>query len=416
MDIKEFNVERLKAFHGIISDGVHKVELTEEYIKTLFLGLVNPEDKIHYEKVKSFQDRIVSVKIPYILDYNTEFSIYKNKFGEKIQSKFLNGVLENFAKIIIATRLEKDAPALKKWLIKPEMYSNYIDKNLLLLKMQVYIGKLPEWLKEDDIKRFDRKIRKEIIEFSEQEGQKGISGRKSLAVFSDFISKYENSERLITMEDVKEYFTNKKDELEIDLPSDFIDKLIDLYDYDVLQQVKDSLYFYNEKHITNEILNYLFAINFEIGDVKKNDLTNEEIEITEDFLSNFEIRILGNNATLSVRKNFRNEVLNEYVTQTLSQEIRVNNKKVTETKQFKNLFDKYTRNLKENVLAPYLNNDNSRRAILDYGTTAFYTYDERIKRDVSQLINNLVNKYHYSEIGAKQVSVYVLDKKIDYKY
>jgi len=416
MDIKEFNVERLKAFHGIISDGVHKVELTEEYIKTLFLGLVNPEDKIHYEKVKSFQDRIVSVKIPYILDYNTEFSIYKNKFGEKIQSKFLNGVLENFAKIIIATRLEKDAPALKKWLIKPEMYSNYIDKNLLLLKMQVYIGKLPEWLKEDDIKRFDRKIRKEIIEFSEQEGQKGISGRKSLAVFSDFISKYENSERLITMEDVKEYFTNKKDELEIDLPSDFIDKLIDLYDYDVLQQVKDSLYFYNEKHITNEILNYLFAINFEIGDVKKNDLTNEEIEITEDFLSNFEIRILGNNATLSVRKNFRNEVLNEYVTQTLSQEIRVNNKKVTETKQFKNLFDKYTRNLKENVLAPYLNNDNFRRAILDYGTTAFYTYDERIKRDVSQLINNLVNKYNYSEIGAKQVSVYVLDKKIDYKY
>lgn len=416
MDIKEFNVERLKAFHGIISDGVHKVELTEEYIKTLFLGLVNPEDKIHYEKVKSFQDRIVSVKIPYILDYNTEFSIYKNKFGEKIQSKFLNGVLENFAKIIIATRLEKDAPALKKWLIKPEIYSNYIDKNLLLLKMQVYIGKLPEWLREDDIKRFDRKIRKEIIEFSEQEGQKGISGRKSLAVFSDFISKYENSERLITMEDVKEYFTNKKDELEIDLPSDFIDKLIDLYDYDVLQQVKDSLYFYNEKHITNEILNYLFAINFEIGDVKKNDLTNEEIEITEDYLSNFEVRILGNNATLSVRKNFRNEVLNDYVTQTLSQEIRVNNKKVTETKQFKNLFDKYTRNLKENVLAPYLNNDNFRRAILDYGTTAFYTYDERIKRDVSQLINNLVNKYSYSEIGAKQVSVYVLDKKIDNKY
>ncbi len=133
-------------------------------------------------------------------------------------------------------------------------------------------------------------------------------------------------------------------------------------------------------------------------------------------MENFEIRILGSNSNLSVRKAFRNEILNEYVSQTLSQEIRVNNKNITETKQFKTLFERYTRNLKENVLAPYLNNDNFRRAIQEYGTTSFYTYEERIKRDVSQLINNLVNKYNYSEVGAKQISLYVLEKKIDSKY
>lgn len=45
MDIKENNITRLNNYHGIISDGVHKVELHEERINTLFLGLVNPEDK-----------------------------------------------------------------------------------------------------------------------------------------------------------------------------------------------------------------------------------------------------------------------------------------------------------------------------------------------------------------------------------
>ena len=74
MDIKENNIKRLVDLHGIISDGVHKVEMAEERIKSMFVGLVNPEDKIHYENVKSFQDRIVHINIPYVLDYETEVS------------------------------------------------------------------------------------------------------------------------------------------------------------------------------------------------------------------------------------------------------------------------------------------------------------------------------------------------------
>lgn len=416
MDIKEYNIDRLKAFHGIISDGIHKVELTEESIKTIFIGLVNPDDKIHYEKIKSFQDRIQSVKIPYILDYNTEVQIYKSKFGNDIELLFMNKVLENFAKIIIASRLEIESPAIKKWILNPEKYEKYLDKNMLLLKMMLYIGKIPDWLSESDVKRFDKKIRQEILLFSENEGQKGISGRKSISVFNDFISKYGSKERLITMEDVKEYFISKKDTLEIELPSDFIDKLIDLYDYDILQQVKESLYYYNEKLIANEIINYLFAINYEMGDVKNNLYNNETVEVNENLFKAFEQRILGTNVNRDTALQFRNDMLQEYITQTLSQEIRINNKKITDTKQFKSLFDKYTKNLKEDVLAPYLDNDNFRRAILDYGTNSFNTYDERVKRDVTQLINNLQSKYNYSEKGAKQVSVYVLDKKIDNVY
>ena len=79
----------------------------EENIKTLFMGLVNPNDKEHYEKIPSFQDRIIQVQVPYILDYNTEVAIYKKRFGSKIEKYFLPGVLENLAKIIISTRLVK---------------------------------------------------------------------------------------------------------------------------------------------------------------------------------------------------------------------------------------------------------------------------------------------------------------------
>jgi predicted Ser/Thr protein kinase len=416
MDIKEQNVERLKAYHGIISDGVHKVDLTEEYVKTLFIGLVNPEDKVHYEKIKSFRDRIIGIKIPYVLDYNTEVAIYKEKFSENILSGFLPGVLSNFAKIIIATRLEKESPALKKWLDKPDKYSKYLDANFLLLKMEVYNGKLPEWLSEEDIKRFNRTIRKEILAQSETEGSKGISGRRSLWVFNEFYTKYYNPERLITMDDVKNFFVNLMSDPDVNITEDFIDKLIDLYDYGVIQDIKDAIYFYNTQHISDDIDNYLFAINFEIGESKKNDSTGDLIDINEEYFETFESRILGKNASASARKSFRQDTFNQYVSETLSQEIRMQGKKVTETKQFKTLFEKYTRNLKENALAPYEKNENFRRAILDFGSTQFQTYDDRLKRDVSYLIQNLKDKFKYSEIGAKQICVYALDKGLPAKY
>jgi predicted Ser/Thr protein kinase len=417
MDIKESNIDRLKAFHGIISDGVHKVELTEEYVNTLFIGLVNPEDKIHYEKVKSFQDRIISVKIPYVLDYNTEVSIYKSKFNDKIIDTFLPGVIENFAKIIIASRLDNDSPALKKWINKPEKYTKYLDKNLLLLKMEVYIGTIPEWISEEDIKRFDKPTRIDILANSENEGQKGISGRKSLSVFNDFCSHSTNPNKYITMEEVREYFTSRKDEMQADIPQDFIDKLVDLYDYDVVQEIKESIYYYNELHISNDIQNYLFAINYEIGESRQNPSTGDFFEISEEFLQNFETRMLGSGSNSTTRKAFRKETQSEYVSVTLTQEIRVEAKTLKQTKLYKNLFEKYTRNLKENALAPYIDNQNFRRAILQYGTPSFNTFDDRLKRDVTMLINNLKSKFNYkTPEAAQQVCIYVLDKGIVKKY
>ena len=434
MDIKEYNVERLKNYHGIISDGIHKVELTEETIRTLFLGLVNPEDKFHYEKVKSFQDRIYSVNIPYILDYKTEVSIYKNKFGENLESIFLPKVLLNFAKIIVSSRLDKDSPQIRRWIERPEKYSKYMDKNCILLKMEIYTGNIPEWLNDDDLKRFDRPTRKEIIGSSESEGRKGFSGRQSLIVLNHFLNKYYpsflnsngnnhngKSEKLITMEMVKNFFENNKDPvqkqiIETELTQGFIGSLVDMYDYEILQEIKEAIYYYNEDQIARDIMNYLFAINFELGETKKSDYTGDILEISEDYLKNFEALLLGATSTGYERSQFRKDTLTAYITKALAQEIRVENKKLQETEVYSNLFEKYTRSLKENVLAPYLENDNFRRAILDYESPNFNSYDERLKRDVNQLIANLSAKFKYSKAGAIQVCLYALDKNLPKKY
>jgi predicted Ser/Thr protein kinase len=415
MDIKDNNIQRLIDLHGIISDGIHKVEFSEERIKSLFVGLVNPEDKKHYEDVKSFQDRIVNISIPYVLDYAIEVSIYKNKFGNEIEQKFLPGVLDNFAKIIISSRLRFDSATIKKWIRNIEKYSKYLDDNNLLLKMELYKGIIPEWLSEEDVKNFNKQIRKDLITESETEGLKGFSGRQSLSVFNNFFMKHADSDKLITMNMIKDFFAENEKYLN-QVPVSFIESLEDMYDYNVLQEVKEAIYFYSEKQITKDILNYLFAINYDLGAIEKSSYTGDTITITEDYLKNFEALFLGTLSSPEERAAFRKDIHNEYITHTIAYEMKLENKEITKTKLFGILFEKYTRSLKENALAPYADNDNFRRVLLDYGAPDFNKYDEVSKRTVTRLLANLKTKFEYSLEGAKQVCLYVIDKKLNKEY
>lgn len=416
MDIKENNIARLMGLHGIISDGVHKVRLVEEHIKSIFVGLVNPEDKKHYENVKSFQDRIITVNIPYILDYNTEVSIYKNKFSDDIEKKFLPRVLKNFAKIIISTRMETQSTVLKNWIKNADKYKKYLDKDMLLLKMDIYTGIIPTYLSEEDYKAFNREMRKAVLDASEKEGKKGISGRQSLNIFGQFISKYYKKDVVITMDMVIKFFKEELSNYAIKAPQGFIESLEDMYDYNVLQEVKESIYYYNEKQIERDIKNYLFAINFDPNTTEKSTYTGDKLDITEDFFTNLENIFLGAGTADTKRKEFRKDSLKEYITKSLAQEIRSEGKDITETDQFASLFKKYTKNLKENVLVAYKENENFRRAIKDFGVDSFKKYDSRLKNDINRLIDNLCKKFNYSREGAKQVSLYVVDKKLFEKY
>ena len=78
-----------------------------------------------------------------------------------------------------------------------------------------------------------------------------------------------------------------------------------MYNYTVLQQVKASLYYYNEGQIARDIQNYIFALNFEIGSTETCTFTGEKIEITETFLESIENRLLNSEVEMEKRLAFR---------------------------------------------------------------------------------------------------------------
>ena len=84
-------------------------------------------------------------------------------------------------------------------------------------------------------------------------------------------------------------------------------------------------------------------------------------------------------------------------------------KDITQTGLYRSLHDRYVYHLKEKVMDPFLENGNFRRAVKDYNKEAFKTYHKRIRDEVEYLINNLCTKHFYTEQGAKQVCMYVID-------
>jgi predicted Ser/Thr protein kinase len=415
MDIKSHNIERLIELHNIISEGVHKVEDIEENVNSLFIALMNPEDKKNIQNFQSFSDRIVYINIPYVLDLQTEVEIYRNIFGRHIEDSFLPRVLHNFARVIIASRMNIRSEALLEWISDPDKYTGYCDKNMQLLKMEIYTGHIPVWLSEEDRKRLTAKRRRSIISESETEGKHGISGRDSLKIFNDFYSSYAKTGKYIDMSMLCKFFQSKK-ELKASIPDGFLDSLLQLYDYSILQEVKESLYYYNEEQIATEIQNYIFAVNFELDAVETCTYTGERLEITEEYLTSFEKRILGNQSDSGERIDLRQGVQKEYASKTLTQEIMVEDKPLTATELYDGLHERYVHNLKEKVLDPFLDNENFRRAIKDHGSEDFKTYDKKIRADVTYLLENLSRKYRYNESGAQAICIYVIDNELPQRF
>jgi predicted Ser/Thr protein kinase len=416
MDIKSHNKDRLIELHNIISEGIHKVEHIEENVHSLFLALMNPEDKINVENIHSFIDRIEYIKIPYILDIRTEVEIYRNVFGKHIDANFLPKVLHNFARVIISSRLNEKSDGLLEWIKDTKEYELYCDKNLHLLKMEMYTGHIPSWLSEEDLKRFTAKRRKRVIAESEFEGNKGFSGRDSIKIFNEFYSTYSGEDKIINMSMLRSFFEKKNKEHPGLIPEGFLDSLCRMYDYNVLQEVKEALYYFNEDQISNDIQDYLYAINFEPGDNIRCVYTGRRFLVDEEFFKHIELFLLGEKADEKTRGEFRASTQKEYTTRTLTQEIVADQRSITKTDLYFSLMEKYIYNLKQKVMDPFLKNENFRRAIKDFDTEDFRTYDSRIRDDVTFLMRNLVKKYRYTPKGAKEVCMYVVDNELAQKF
>ncbi len=412
MDIKGHNKDRLMELHNIVSDGVHKVDEIEETVNSLFLGVMNPEDNKNIRGFQSLTDRIEFINISYVLDSATEVEIYKRTFGHHIGERFLPRVLENFARIIISSRLNDKSQALLDWIGDPDKYKLYCDKSLHLLKMAIYTGVIPNWLDEEDRHNFTAKVRRQVIAEAENEGDKGFSGRDSIDIFQDLISTHSREDALISMDGLSVFFNKTRPELAKLIPEGFLASLRRMYDYQILQEVKESLYYYNEEQIARDIQNYLFALNYEPGTTATCTYTGDKLDITESFLAGIEEHLLGGEVREGRRKEFREETQREYTSRTLTQEIMVEEMGITETGLFQDLQKRYVFSLKDKVLDPFLENENFRRGLKDFGTDEFKTYDQKIREDIQFLLANLADRYGYNEKSARELCLYVVDNNL----
>lgn len=415
MDIKGHNEERLLELHNVISEGVHKVGDIEERVTSLFFALMNPEDKeiIEENNMESFRGRIQYNKIPYVLEPSTEVDIYRSIFGVSIEASFLPRVLENFARVIISSRMNRECKLLNEWIPEITKYKKYCDEHGLLLRMAIYMGVIPNWLSEEDKKSFTAPVRRELIAEGENEGGKGFSGRDSVMLFSEFFSRYSGRSNLINMDNVDDFFKHRigRERRDEHIPKKFLGSLLDSYDYVVLNEIKEAMYFYNREQISMDILNYLFAVNYDLGVKIKCPFTNEEIDVTIDFLKLMASRISGREMDDNDTSKFAEETQKKYAFTIAKERI-----KLTETDLYKDLFSAYVKNLKEKVLQPFIKNPNFREAIKAFGTREFDTFDTRLKAQVVFMIKNLVDKLGYTEQGAKEICLYVVDKNLAEKF
>ncbi len=425
MDLKARNIQRFLDLHGIISDEVHKVQDIEERIRSLFIVLMNPEDfdnmgkhtgQDSHELDQALKDRLHEILVPYVLDYNTEIKIYTNTFGEQIRLRFMPHVLDNFAKTIISSRIKGESKAIEDWIEDDRAYTKYCDPDFYLLKMDLYTGVIPEWLTKEDRASLKAEVRKAVLAESEKDGHDGFSGRESLHIFNDFYTRF-SKKRPITMRHLYEFFMDDHRNYSTKIPRDFLKHLTDLYDYEVLKEVKDSMYSFNEDEIRKTILNYLVAITHSVGDTFKNPYLNyEEFVVTSDFLDIVETHLMGYSASNYQRSKFREEAIAEYASVTLAREVKVEGKKITETRQFLEMYAQFTKTARENVLEPYVGNSNFRCAIKEYETPDFDKYDTKIRERVKVLFETLAGKYGYSTECSKVAVLYVLDNDLHRKF
>ncbi len=416
MDVKGENEKRFLNLHGIISEGVHKIDDVEENVNSLFIAVMNPKDKQKIASPDSFKDRIIEINVNYILNYSEEIKIYYHSFGTQIKKHFLPGVLENFAKIIISSRLNIESPAIREWIDGPHKYEEYCDENLLLLKLIIYSNKIPDWLSEEDRKKFNKSVRRKIIKESDREGKSGFSGREFIYIFNEFYNSVPkksndpaNGDTLqITMEDIRSFF-KKHEQYKERIPKGFIDSIIRLYNYNIMQEIKESLFHQNEERISKDIQNYLFASNYDLGEKLICPYTKETIEVSEQSFTSIEQYLMPHNASSRAKKKFREEVAAKFGVNL--QQMQDDND-ISKTEIYRELYDSYVNNLREHIFQPFLQYNAFENAIKEYGTSKFEVYDNRTKEEVNFLIKNLIDKFNYSKEGAKHVCLYIIRNKI----
>jgi len=212
------------------------------------------------------------------------------------------------------------------------------------------------------------------------------------------------------MDDVLDFFKKKSDFFKnkhINIPMNFSNSLLTMYDFQVSEEIKKCLYEYNEEQIEKDILNYLHAINMDIGQEDTCPWTKEKITASNDFFHIIETKLFGKKDP-----KFRDNLQKKYTQETL-QEMKIHDRDIKATKLFGTLKSVYISMLKDTSIDALKDNSNFRDAIFHLkDEEKFESYDEKIKYNVRLLISRLQDDYGYTEQSAIKVSICALDSGI----
>lgn len=395
MDLNDNNQCRLKSLRGIVSEGKHKVNTIEEQVNSLFTIVTNPDDEYAIED-GALEDRKDVTPMNYVLIPKTQSKIFKKIYGENVENNFYPGIIDYFSRIIIATRMNRDVDLFDEWLEDKSPYRSICDKYFLILKMEIYTGNIPEWLKEEDKDRFTYDIRKGFIDNSLYEGLGGISDRKAIELFGNLV-KYFNGD-LVNFPKLKEYCERVDEGIKELLPGGlgFIASLEKYYVFELVQQIEECLFQKNTEQIKNNIKNYLHSLYYNLGD--EMHIGEEKIQLNENFYEEIESYLFGRSSDQS-----RHNVFRKYIAEQTA-----NKCSTEETDIFKELYDKYTYGLKRNMATSFVQDENVRNALKDYNSPSFESYDIKTKRKVNNVITNMIDKYGYTQETAVDVCLYIL--------
>lgn len=399
MDLKDKNVNRFKELRGIVSEGRHKVNTIEEKVRSLFMIVTNPEDEDGIED-QAMDDRKKVTKMNYVLVPETQNKIFYKIYGNSIKDRFHPNVVDMFSRMLISTRMNdsKEDNVLLTWIDNSNKYSDIIDDDLLILRMEVYNGNIPEWLNDVDVQNFVYDIRKAIIDMALDDGENGISDRKAIETFGDLINYYTDDE-YISIKRLKNYCEKVNRNLLDSIPKGFLDAVERYYIYIVSQEIKESMFIRNEEKIKKNLKNYLYSLNYNVGDRLTNPSTGDTFTVTNEIFENVEKPIFGTSNEI-----LRDKVFKKYISETICCE------DIEHSNQFQKLYNDYVYGLKDNVLKEFIDSKTFRNAIKDYGTDFFDSYDIKIKKNVTNLVENMMSLYGYTVKAAKEVCTYVFDK------
>ncbi|PLX27743.1 hypothetical protein C0583_00690 [Candidatus Parcubacteria bacterium] len=441
MDVKEYNLKRFTDLHSILSEGYCKVGSREEEIDTVFIAVLNPENEVLEIRERepgsrstftdimeshdeAFDDRKIEIPINSVLVYRTEMEILKEVYGKDVEKRFLPRVFESFAKYIVSCRLNNKSQAMQEWIENRDRYLDYCDADMLLLKMEIYDGHIPNWLSDEDRKSFNAKLRRRLVDESADEGiVNTISTRKSIKMFQQLLEENANTDKLVDMKFLIKFINKqarKVEEVNLNPPEGFLDSLLNLYDFSVIQELREAMHMRNQKEIEKIVKNYFYVLNFldeELGTipvedrrVEKNPYTQEDCEIDESTLSRVDEVIRSGIGSIAITYR-RIEDHRQFVS-----DMARSGNKIEETDIFQQTLRQYEKGLKEDILLPLEQNKNYRRAFIDWKTPSFESYDKKIKEDIKRIVTVLCRDFDYTEAGALQVCLYVIDKQLIERY